>query len=710
MEEKINSIKNGFNFSQAGKSSIKKYLYLIDRNKESNEKILKYKKRRKLFEDFFQDNVMSAPNSININSYFSSEDIFSKCDNPKTIITSTGNKNKENRNEFEIRTSCSYLNKNKNTESDIYKIRKNIINNNYEKSFDKYKYHLLHHNETNIDMFEKRKVQPSCTRYNPKLDYIYKKIIYSIPFKKISGRQIKSEINKNKNIKVNITKLKKNKNKFKNNSVKELKLNTARNNTNIQKNEKFIPGSVNMKYQLPRQSLPNHNDFRIRINNNDNSYLFGKNQNSLTEKKSKTIFSFKITSPSPKIINSDNYIITNYSNLQPSLNVITKRTTNSLINFSRKNYKKKNNKNKNNNEDNIINEGNKLFKKDSKTKKNENININKKILKKNEKDDDSKIPSDNIDNSNQEKFMNTTSYKSYMNRNNYSKKNAKNNTNKLNIYISKSCKNLNINNKIKNYKGINFEKMLSREYLDKINRYEEPIHPMITPNYSSIEPKSIMKVVYSKNKYNNAAYNHKTEEFHGYNGDFTYDVNKIYYKYNNHTSPRVFTFNKMSGRCKDDNNSSLPFFMNRLSDRNSIENFNENSFKMNNYLNGNFRQIQSSFNDKKTYNVRLQLDELKNKNNINILEYNNKFTNNNKKDKHIHKKIRFIYNESKNGENINYNGKSKIFNKILRNKSWKYLLGDYYKIDFDDLEKYQSFIGTKVDGITLKSYKNIDKK
>ena len=195
----------------------------------------------------------------------------------------------------------------------------------------------------------------------------------------------------------------------------------------------------------------------------------------------------------------------------------------------------------------------------------------------------------------------------------------KNNSNKKSkLCESKSCLNINTfkskNVLDKHHKGINFEKMLSREYLNKINRYEESMHPMITPSCSAVVPKSIMKVIYSK-----CRHNHSPKKFHGFNGEFTFDINKIFYKYNNHFSPRIFHFNKMEGRSKN-KNSNLPSFMLGLFYRNSLDNFNENSLKMNNYFNGNFQEIKSTFNAKKSFNIRLILDELKKKDNINIME------------------------------------------------------------------------------------------
>ena len=156
----------------------------------------------------------------------------------------------------------------------------------------------------------------------------------------------------------------------------------------------------------------------------------------------------------------------------------------------------------------------------------------------------------------------------------------------------------------------------------------------------------------------------------------------------------------MTGRERGDNYSPLPTFMLRMYDRNSIDNFNETSLKMNNYINGSLKDIQSSFNDKKSFNFKLQAEELK-RNSIyegrNIRRL-------------INRKIKMELDKDKNKNKImkkdNYNDRTeeKYFNKTNRNKSWKNLLGEFYKINYDNLER--TLIGDKIDGITLKSYKN----
>ena len=226
--------------------------------------------------------------------------------------------------------------------------------------------------------------------------------------------------------------------------------------------------------------------------------------------------------------------------------------------------------------------------------------------------------------------------------------------------------------------------MLSREYLDKITRIKEPIHPMITPNYSSIEPKTIMKVLYSKSNKNK-----NKPHIIAYNNDYTYDINNIFNKYNNHHYPKKFNLSKMCGRFENEKNT-LPVFMLRSFDRNSIDIFNENSLKMNNFSNGSFQDVQSSFNEKKTFNARLKLEEIKKENKI--MEYNSKYYK-----KLPNRKIRYL-DEKKEKREINT---------ISKNTWWKTKLGEFYKKDYDELGNSlsSSFIGSKIDGITFKLFK-----
>ena len=97
--------------------------------------------------------------------------------------------------------------------------------------------------------------------------------------------------------------------------------------------------------------------------------------------------------------------------------------------------------------------------------------------------------------------------------------------------------------------------MLSRAYLDKLKSNVEKIYSTITPNYLSVEPKCIMKV-----KYKNKKYNETKPAFKGLSADYTFDMNKIFFKYNNHAPPKSFEFQKMAGRGTT-SETQLPSFM-----------------------------------------------------------------------------------------------------------------------------------------------------
>ena len=626
MKKKIDNIKNQVNYSKAGKYSTYLYSYIFHINSQTNEKLLKSKQRKKLFNDFLKEDL-STRNEDEIDPYFRSN-IFDE-DQKQPLLIKDKNKNKNNNKKFAIKGSCSYLNKTNSKEKDIIKIRKDLMNNNYNESFNKYKYHLLHHNEIYIDSIEKKKVEPSCTKYFPKLDFVSKKIIYSIPFIKMSGRK-----------------------------------------------PTILVKKINDNIERPK-AYDNNNDktnsSRVKIKDINNRSLntFGDEKNLLISQSNSTLFDFrKENEKSNNELYSEYLPLKNRLSTSLSLNSLTKRKSHSLLNS--KNIIENNNENDKSKD----NKDNSKFKKDKLL-----MNaINKKIQ------------------INNDKYMinikdrtNLTSYRSSLESKNNNKINF--NNNKSNMCGSKSCLNLNANKLKKECKGINFKKMLSREYLNKINKHKDNFQSILSPNYSAIQPNNIMNILYvKKNKVN------KQKPFIGYREDFTYDINKIYNKYNNHSSPRTFNIKKMTGRDRDDTYSPLPTFMLRMYDRNSVDSLNENSFKMNNYINGSFKDVHSSFNDKKSFNIKLQIEELK-KNNI-FEERNIR--------KLINKKIKMEFNKDKNikmnKDNYNDRTEEKYFNKTNRNKSWKKLLGEFYKINYDNLE--QSFSGDKIDRITLKSYKN----
>ena len=175
------------------------------------------------------------------------------------------------------------------------------------------------------------------------------------------------------------------------------------------------------------------------------------------------------------------------------------------------------------------------------------------------------------------------------------------------------------NNSLQPYyiKGsVNFKKMLSRAYINKLKAHVDNIYSTITPNYFAVEPKCIMKVTYKNRKYNC-----QRPPFKGLSADFTFDMDKIYFKYNNHIPPKTFVFHKLTGR---DYNSEkkLPSFMIGQFNRNSVNTLNEKNLIMNCYSNGQLKQSKSSFNDKKSFNYVLNYQNNKSFNE-NQIEFDN---------------------------------------------------------------------------------------
>ena len=595
-------MKKYVNYSKAGKDSVKKYLYLLNKTykpKIDPDEMFSFKEK-----DDSEDN----------DSYIYHEDIFNKTYEKKLTDNDKKEEILDEKKILKIKSTCSSLNKKQNTGNEFLQVRDDIINNKFDLKFDKYKYHLLHHNENYDYIFNKRRIGPSCAKYQPKFDYTYKKLIYSIPFKKMSGRQ--SQI-----------------------VIKKIKQD---NNNNQQSTGKKIVSSLDKIKQSPIK-----NRFKIKkekLRNKNNRYERNTIFDSIISKQSKR-------KDSSNSINSNNFVFTNNE-----------------LNFIRKKIKLEKKKN--------LSKQKEIIKANSMNK----FNLNKEKL----------LEKINLQTPQQQSDSTQIFHLKITNNNDFiSNKSSEKNTIKSPL---KSEDNNNINqnlNQTVKYKAINFKKMLSREYLNKIKSSKEPIHPMVTPNYSSVEPKTIMKVLYSKTskKDNN-------NKMIAYNNDFTYDINEIYNKYNNHHYPKKFNLSKMCGRFENEKNT-LPVFMLRSFDRNSIDNLNESSLKMNNYANSTFQDFKSSFKVKQTFNARIKLNELKNENQV--MQYNKKYN----LKKMLIKKIRYL-DEKKEKSDISI---------IPRNTWWKNRLGEFYKKDYDELSQNfsSSFLGTKVDGITYKIYENKSK-
>lgn len=147
------------------------------------------------------------------------------------------------------------------------------------------------------------------------------------------------------------------------------------------------------------------------------------------------------------------------------------------------------------------------------------------------------------------------------------------------------------------------------------------------------------------------------------------------------------------------NNSSFPSYMINQYNRNAFNTFNDKSFEMNNYSNGNLKELKSSFNDKKSFNYKIsnQCDDNKSK-------YFNKEINS------IMKKIikKPTYNKRYGNWKAHSCSNNPDSNKFKYNSNTSFLskIPEYYILNLDKLGLFPYSNGDKIDGITLKTIKS----
>jgi len=234
--------KNSKNYySHIGRTSMEKITYLLDR-KSHIDKILAGKQRQGFMQDFisqeenpdiyyiqndseYDDNIFSENYEAKHVSELNEQKLkyFDNVKNPCTYIKNKVKKNiterrkkpkkiqkienheNDNEDNNEEDNEKNETNK-KNENEDIHKILakeelQKLINtgNNFS-----YYYHLLHHTHNDNYYIENDKneiilgPEVNATRYNPKLEYIYKKTIYSPSFKLMNGRYDKEKLTKKK--------------------------------------------------------------------------------------------------------------------------------------------------------------------------------------------------------------------------------------------------------------------------------------------------------------------------------------------------------------------------------------------------------------------------------------------------------------------------------------------------------------------------------
>ena len=683
--------RSDFNYSQIGEASAKQFSYILDKRNHLRE-LLKEKKLHKLVTENFIDQEEKDVYDDLYEKDGYEEDIFDKDYKNKYEQLLEEQKQKY----LDLKNSCSYKIDNKKE-----KISKKYLLDKYDN--DKYKYHLIHHHHDHyIDkaLLKANEGQLACTSYNPKMEYIYKKIIYCPQFKKMSGRydqenlrdkiehQIEINLQHKKETESKLYKKKKEQMKA---LIKKEKLAKIHNkeklelskrhlsviqkrNSNILNTEKLFDNSEelinesrNFNKKLFKRTnsmintLPQFMSFGLKNNNKSNKNSFEDIKNIEEEKDENEDYNYEYKE---KIKND---ITNNFLDGNTLSSANYNKTTSGKRKDSSIYY--------NNNETDIIYPYN-ISKNDS------NILINNNYLYKKEK----KEQKDKIyylrNEDNNLKDLNSSKKRVIAKNKNY--KNTSNISSKQNLFPS-------LNNK----KVVNFDKMLSREYIRKLNEQKFNIYSSLSPNYESIRPNCIMKVKYAKKNFRK----NKTKEFKSVFNEFVFDINKIYNNYNNHFPPKDIYIDKLTGR-KLDNNSPLPSYLLNQYNRNAFNSFNDKSLEMNNFSNGNLRTLKSSFNEKKTFNYKLYDQYYNNDNNNELSSIMIKIRKNilNKKNKD---------NESKNEckslscSNIIKEYKNKNYDNeyLLKGK-----IPEYYKLNLDKLDKFPSNLD-KIDGFTLKTIK-----
>ena len=144
----------------------------------------------------------------------------------------------------------------------------------------------------------------------------------------------------------------------------------------------------------------------------------------------------------------------------------------------------------------------------------------------------------------------------------------------------------------------NFSKLLSREQREKIKGYKTNNISYIVPNYSFVKERTVVMAIYKKVK---NIKKFKKKEFIGLDSSVNYNPDSFFDKCNNHLTPKVPRFKNMISR-PNKKDSPLPFYMQQMHDRRSIESFTDKSLQMNKYEDGKYIPASNSFFPKQSFN------------------------------------------------------------------------------------------------------------
>ena len=235
--------------------------------------------------------------------------------------------------------------------------------------------------------------------------------------------------------------------------------------------------------------------------------------------------------------------------------------------------------NKHNNKKHLIN-----LKANSKLKNLTALNNSEtEILEKNKKNKNYEISTEEKDNNTEISF-----YKMKK------RKNSKSLINSKNAIIGSDDE---VKNNIK-ISAPDFSKLLSREQREKVKGHKTNNISYIVPNYSYVKERPIVMAIYKKEK-NIKKY--KNKEIIGLDSSLNYNPDLFIDKYNNHLTPKAPRFKNMISR-PNKKGSTLPFYMQQMHDRRSINSVTDKSLQLNKYEDGKYIPASTSFFPKQSFN------------------------------------------------------------------------------------------------------------
>ena len=713
-DSKLSQIdKEDFNFSHIGDASAKKFLYLLDKKKNIDNLFQKKKQKEEpqakllenkdIYDDIYQKDEFE-------------DDIFDKAYDAKHK-----KELKEKRAKYELpKNSCAYIDEIRKAEqklkSEISKRKK--INKKlkkevkYQKSEmekqltsevekERYKYHLIHHhhdlfvNKSNTNLND----QVSSNSYKPKLEFIFKKIIYSPEFNKMSGRydqEDKKEKIEEKKDKILASQKEKELEKYQKKMKKLRNFNliqvTKSEDTENESKEK----KTLKRYNSVSNNLIQNKNILFRRNSLENGEYGTESRN----------FTKKIIRRNNSVFMNPKFLIFNIRSNQSKKNSIASiqnieeeyTENNDITNEDKKNISR------------LLDENTLSSVNHNKTtsgKKKLSSNVTEVIYPNLSKNDSNIIINNNYNISYRksldgQKGYNTLNNLNYIISQKINEQNFGNIPSKeFNILKKYRLNNLlsSLNrDTLPTHKVVNFEKMLPRYHNNKSKEQDKNIYSSLSPNYDAIKPKCIMKVIYEQKHYNK----NRIKEFKSDFNELVFDINKSYNNYNNHFPTKNVYLGKMTGRKVD---KTLPSYMLDQFNRNAFNTFNEKSLKLNNFANGELLEQKSSFNQKRTFNYKL----------------NDQYTGNdpNSLDNDLNTLFRKITKYPINNKNYSYlefkalscsirdsNNKNNRYTNFINQTLTRSKMPEYYQVNLDKFGKYPFSCGEKIDGFTMKTIKS----